>query len=367
MKVIIPRLELIALIGKIQNVVPSKPAIPILANVLVEAVDDQLIISATDLTVSMCAYIGAKVQEEGSITLPARRFFQLGRELTAPQVEIHTPSPEIATINAGSSHFKVHGMHKREFPSLPDLSEGVQFSIPSASLKELLSRSAFAAARDDSRQVLNGVLLEHAAQTATFIGTDGKRLAKIHSNVDLPPEFNGSYIIPLKAVEEMIRMLDVKDEGGLAKITLMSDKIALELKSTTLISKLLSGQFPDISRVIPAQKEQSIALHREELMTLLRQVSLFTSETSSSVRFSFTTGELHLSATSGEIGEGKVNMPVNYAGEKLEIAFNPIYFLDILRHSKDETVKFNVTDSYNPGLVTDSSTAQFVIMPMRLE
>ena len=114
MKVIIPRLELIALIGKIQNVVPSKPAIPILANVLVEAVDDQLIISATDLTVSMCAYIGAKVQEEGSITLPARRFFQLGRELTAPQVEIHTPSPEIATINAGSSHFKVHGPAAQE-------------------------------------------------------------------------------------------------------------------------------------------------------------------------------------------------------------------------------------------------------------
>lgn len=366
MKILISRLELVALIGKIQNVVPSKPAIPILANVLVEAVDDQLIISATDLTVSMRAYAEAKVLEEGSITLPARRFFQLVRELTAPQVEIHTLSPEIATINAGSSHFKIQGMHKSEFPSLPDLSEGTAFSISSSALKELLARSAFAAARDDSRQVLNGILLQNTAQMATFIGTDGKRLAKIHAKVNLPPDFTGSYIIPLKAVEEMIRMLDVKEEESVA-ITLMADKIALELKSTTLISKLLSGQFPDVSRVIPAQKEQSISLHREELMSLLRQVSLFTSESSSSVRFSFTTGELHLSATSGEIGEGKVNMPVNYAGEKLEIAFNPIYFLDVLRHSKDETVKFNVTDSYNPGLITDSSTAQFVIMPMRLE
>jgi DNA polymerase III subunit beta len=366
MKVIIPRLELVTLIGKIQNVVPPKPAIPILANILLEAIDDELIISATDLTVSMRAYVEAKIEEEGSITLPARRFFQLVRELTAPQVEIHTVSPEIATINAGSSHFKIHGMHKNEFPSLPDLSESAQFSISSAALKELLSRSAFAAARDDSRQVLNAVLLQNTAQIATFISTDGKRLAKIHSNVDLPQEFNGSYIIPLKAVDEMIRMLDVKEEA-LAKIILMSDKIALELKSTTLISKLLSGQFPDVSRIIPAQKEQSISLHREELMSLLRQVSLFTSEANSSVRFSFTTGELHLSATSGEIGEGKVNMPVNYAGEKLEIAFNPTYFLDILRHSKDEIVKFDVTSSYNPGLITDSSTAQFVIMPMRLD
>jgi DNA polymerase-3 subunit beta len=365
MKMIIPRLELIALIGKIQNVVPSKPAIPILANVLVEAIDDEIIISATDLTVSMRAYAEAKVLEEGSITLPARRFFQLVRELTAPQVEIHTVTPEIATINAGSSHFKINGMHKSEFPSMPDLSDSIQFSISSASLKELLSRSAFAAARDDSRQVLNGVLLQNTAQVVTLIGTDGKRLAKIHSNVDLPQDVRGSYIVPLKAVEEMIRMLDVKEEE--AKITLMPDKIALELKSTTLISKLLSGQFPDVSRVIPVPKEQSISLHREELMSLLRQVSLFTSDSSSSVRFSFTTGELHLSATSGEIGEGKVNMPVNYAGEKLEIAFNPIYFLDVLRHSKDEIVKFNVTDSHNPSLITDSTTAQFVLMPMRLE
>ncbi len=366
MKLVIPRLELVALIGKIQNIVPSKPAIPVLANILVEAIDDQLIVSATDLTVSMRVYAGAKVQEEGSITLPARRFFQLIRELTAPQVEIHTPSPEIATINAGTSHFKIHGMHKSEFPALPDLSEGVQFSLPSLALKELLSRSAFAAARDDSRQVLNGILLQNTFQVATFIGTDGKRLAKIHAKVDLPQDYSGSFIVPLKAVEEMVSMLDIKEEEH-ARITLMSDKIALELKSGTLISKLLSGQFPDVSRVIPAPKEQAISLHREELMSLLRQVSLFTSENSSSVRFSFTTGELHLSATSGEIGEGKVNMPVNYAGEKLEIAFNPIYFLDILRHTKDETVKFTVTDSYNPGLITDSSTAQFVIMPMRLE
>jgi DNA polymerase-3 subunit beta len=366
MKVIIPRLELIALIGKIQNIVPSKPSLPILSNVLVEAMDDQIVISATDLNLSMRAYGPAKVQENGSITLPARKLFQLIREFTAPQVEIHTLSDEIATINAGSSHFKIHGMHKSEFTALPELLDNAQFSIPSALLKELLCRTAFAAARDDSRQPLSGILLQNANKTATFISTDGKRLAKIHSAIDLPSECNGSYIIPLKTVEEMIRMLDAREEE-LAKITLMADKISLELKSATLISKLLSGQFPDLSGIIPQQKEPALSLHREELMNLLRQVSLFTSEDSSSVKFSFTTGELHLSITSKEIGEGIVKMPVNYAGEKLEIAFNPSYFLDILRNSKDETVKFNVTNSYNPGLITDSSTAQFVIMPMRLD
>ncbi len=365
MKILIPRLSLLTLIGKIQNIVPAKPAIPILANVLVEATDDEIIISATDLTVSMRVYAEAKVVEEGAITLPARRFFQLIREITAPNVELHTISPEVAMINAGTSHFKVQGMHKNEFPAFPDLSEGANFSIGAATLRDLLARTAFAAARDDSRQVLNGILLHYGNQNATFVGTDGKRLAKIHTAIDLPAEQTGSYIIPLKAVEETIRMLDAKDEA--AKVTMMSDKIAVELGSATLISKLLSGQYPDVSHIIPDKKPSPIALHREELMSLLRQVALFTSEEANSVRFTFTTGELHLSAMSGEIGEGKVNMPVNYGGEKLEIAFNPAYFLDILRHSKDDTVEFNLTDSYSPGLVTDSSTAQFMIMPMRLD
>lgn len=368
MKIVISRKELIALIGKIQNVIPSKPAIPILVNVLIEAIDDQLILSSTDLTVSMRVYADTTVQEEGAITLPAKRFFSLIRELTAPQIEIHTLSPEIALINAGSSHFRIHGMHKNEFPDLPNLAEGNQFTVPSSSLKELLIRSSFAAAKEDSRQVLNGVLLQYAQKIATFTGTDGKRLATIHSASDVPADFSGSFIIPLKAVDEMIRMLDTKEvEEESAKITLMADKIALEIHSTTLISKLLSGQFPDVSRVIPQPKEQAISLHREELMSLLRQISLFTEDSATPIRFSFSTGELHLFAATGDVGEGNVKMPVNYAGEKLDIAFNPVYFLDILRHCKDETVNFSVTDSYTPGLITDSSTAQFVIMPMRLE
>lgn len=366
MKVIISRSELASLIGKLQNIIPTKPSIPILANVLIEATAGQLIVSATDLTVSMRIYGEAKVEQEGSITLPARKFFQLIRELTAPQVEIETLSPEIAVINAGSSHFKIQGMHKNEFPSLPDLSEGAQFSMSSTSLKELLSRSAFAAAREDNHQILNSVYLQNISGLATFICTDGKRLAKIDAPTNLPAEFQGSFVIPIKAADEMIRMLDIKEEEPV-KIVLMADKIALEMKAITLISKLLSGEFPDVCKVIPQIKEQPIILHREELISLLRQVALFTSEKSSSVRFSFTPGELHLAANSGDIGEGKVKMPVNYAGEKLEIAFNPVYFLDFLRHSKDETVKFSITDSYNPGLITDSSTAEFVMMPMRLE
>lgn len=365
MKVVVNRTEFVSLIGKIQSVVSPRPSIPILSNVLLEAANDELILTATDLSVSMRVFMSAKVEEEGAITLPAKKLFQLVRELTSPQIEIQTLSPESVMVHAGSSHFKIQGMHKNEYPAVPDLSDGIQVPINSLLLKEMLAKTVFASARDDSRQVLNGVLFQKTNNTLTLIGTDGKRLAKVESSIESPSLKDGSYILPLKAVEEIIKMVENKDEPLVLKLT--NDKIGVDLSPIALVAKLLNGPYPDISRVIPEKTTSSISLHREELITLLRQVSLFTSELSSSVRFSFSQGTLHLAAMSGEIGEGKVHMPANYSGPKLEIAFNPHFFLDILRHSKDETVQFNVTDSYNPGLVTDSSHAQFVIMPMRLE
>lgn len=360
MKVQMHRADFVRLIGKIQSIVPVKPSIPILANVLIEAENDQLIISATDLTVSMRVFGAALVVEAGGITLPAKRLFQLVRELTAPEIVIETSSPEVAVIHAGSSNFRIQGMHPSEYPEFPDLSEGYQLHFKSESLKEMLLRTAFAAARDDSRQVLNGVLLQKANSLATFIGTDGRRLARNKVEIETDSAESGSYILPIKAVEEIVKITD----GESVKLILMPEKLAIETDSVTLITKLIAGQYPDISRVIPQKSENTVTLHRDELIALLRQVSLFTEE--DKVRFSFGEGALHLTATNGSIGEGKVSMPVNYSGPKLEIAFNPQYFLDILRHIKDETVKFEVSDSYNPGLITDSSEAEFVIMPMRL-
>lgn len=365
MKFQMQRSEFTKLIGKIQSIVPTKPSIPILANVRMQAENGQVIVSATDLTVSMQVSGIANIVNPGAITLPARRLFQLTRELTTPDVEIEATSADIAVVRSGSSHFRIQGIHESEFPSFPDLNEGYPLHFKAEILKDMLMRTAFAAAKDDSRQVLNGVLMQKVASLATFVGTDGKRLAKNQIEVIEENEQQGTYILPLKAVDEIVKMLD--ENGEEIKLVLMSEKLAIETADTILISKLLSGQYPEVSRVIPGKSEKGIQLHREELISLLRQVALFTSEGSHSVRFTFSDGMLQLTATSGEVGEGKVSMPVNYSGPKLEIAFNPYYFLDILRHTKDETVRFDVTDSYNPGLITDSSEAEFVIMPMRLD
>jgi DNA polymerase III subunit beta len=365
MKVTISKANITSLMNKVRTIVPNKPQIPVLSNVLLEAQDDQLILSATDLTLSIKVYIDAQVEEEGSILLPAKRLFPLISELTSPEIEIKSTGPNTASILSGTSSFKILGGNKEEFPNILELTEGEPITLSTSVFKEMLSKTAFAAGKDETRPIFSSILLERSGVFTTFTGTDGKRLAKTYTDAPAPAEWQGSFILPHKAVEEMIRLLDTKEET--LQLRFSTDKVSMQAGPVTLVSQLISGQYPDVSRIIPDKQETPIKLHREELITLLRQVSLFTSSESSSVRFTFADGELILSVMNGEMGEGRVSMPVNYREKALDIAFNPAYLLDILRHSKDETVDLTVKDAYNPGLITDSSSALFVIMPMRLE
>lgn len=371
MKFVISTQELNYLINKCQNVVAptQKATIPILSNFLVEAHNGEVVITATDLTVGVRCALEANIIEEGATTLPAKKFAQLIREITAMNVEVTTNENEVTEIVADSSRFKLNGMNRAEFPSLPDVQDAVQFKMKQADLKDMLYRTAFAVSREDNRYVLTGVYLQIAQGVATFVGTDGKRLAKAHLQINIDPSYTGSFIIPLKAVDEIFKSLSEDEE---ATVYLMNDRIAVRSSMSMVVTKLLSGEYPDYNRVIPQHPETVLSIHREELMTLLRQIALFTADTNHSVRFTFSEGELRLAATTMDVGEGKVSMPVNYTGPRLEIAFNPNFFLDILRHSDKETVTMGVTDAYNPGLITDQETLQtassplFVLMPMRL-
>lgn len=374
MKFVISTQELNYLISKVFNVVSPKATIPILSNILIEAKNGELILTATDLTVGIRCFTEAKILEEGATTLPAKKFAQLMKELTAVNVEISTNANELTEIVADSSRFKMHGMSRSEFPALPDMSEAKQLKMKQGQLREMFNRTSFAVSREDNRYALTGVFLNVEGNKATFVGTDGKRLARSYLELDADPSLTGSYIVPLKAVDEIAKNLNDEDEE--MTLFLMADKIAVQSTDTVVISKLLTGDYPDVDRVIPEKPETIVSIHRDELITLLKQVSLFTSDSSNSVRFTFGDGELKLSANTSEIGEGLVKMPVNYEGSKLEVAFNPTYFLDILRHSKGETIKMGVIDAFNPGVITDEKdepimatgpTPVYVLMPMRLD
>lgn len=373
MSFIIPAQEFNFLVSKAESVVSPKPTTPLLGTLLIEVKDGILKITATDLTVAICLETEVKMLAEGAIALPAKTLGQLTRELTSPHLQLNFNERHIAEIISGTSKFKIHGMSTAGYPVLPDISEAVSFKIPQKVLKALFARVSFAIARDPSRQVLTGALMRIAQGEITLLGTDGKRLARVHAKIDFDPDFKGSYVIPFKAVEEFSGNLS---EEGNATLHLMQDKMAIEIEGIYMITKLLAGEYPDVSRVIPESSQHIVTLHRGELMSLLRQVSLFTGHANHSVKFSFSEGNLALSANTAEVGEGKVYMPVNYSGEKLDIAFNPNYCIDILRHSEgEETVALGINDSYNPGVWTvnegalarkSAATPLFVLMPMRL-
>lgn len=372
MKFTIHTQEFNYLISKCLNVISAKPSIPILSNFVIEASNNTLQISATDLIVSIRCTSEVHIQEEGATTLPAKKLAQLIRELTSATIELTTNPNEVTEIIADSSKFKLHGMNRAEFPELPDLSQAVKLTLKQSVLKDLLFRTAFAICRDENRYVLTGAYFQVSNGRITLIGTDGKRLARSILDIE-DPSVNAACVIPLKAVDEVIKNLS--DDGDV-DIFFMPDKVAFQINGLLLITKLLVGDYPDILRVIPPTVPYMIPLHREELMTLLRQTLLFTTEEHPAVKFIFSPGELQLDAHAMEIGEGKVSMPANYQGEQLEIAFSPNVFLDVLKHCSSEVILLCLTDAYNPGVVIDQETtiynveelpSLFVMMPMRLD
>ena len=380
MKFIISTQELNHLINQAFNVVSQKATIPILSNFLIEAVTGEIRITATDLTVGVRCFTSVKILEEGAITVSAKHFAMLMRELTSAHVEITVNANDVVEIIADSSKFKLNGKNRNEFPSLPDINDARQFKIEQTDLKDLLYKTSFAVSKEDNQYALTGLLIRITEGVLKFVGTDGKRLAKAYASLGLDSTFNGDYILPLKAIDEVLKNLK---DGEMATIYLMDDKVAIEVNNIIIISKLVPGPYPEYSRVIPKDLEYNVSLHREELMILLRQVALFTADVSHSVRFTFNGGEVLLSVNSSNIGEGKVSMPVDFHGPQFVIAFNPGFFLDILKHCKSETVNLGLIDAYNPGAITElkaseeeegvnvgagslDSTPLFVMMPMRL-
>jgi DNA polymerase-3 subunit beta len=367
-KFIIAKDELARIVSRGLNVVSAKPSMPILSNLLIEASGGVVTLTATDLVVGVRCCAPAKVLEEGSTTLPAKTLSSLVRELTALNIEVTTGSNEITEMVSGSSRFKLHGMSRNEFPELPDLSGAEQAKIPRGAFHEALYRTAFASSREDNRFILTGVLIKIEAGQMSFVGTDGKRLAKASISAGADATAEGQYVLPAKAVDELLKGLAGGNDEEEVSLFFLSDRIAVQTAGFLVMAKLLTGDYPDYRRVIPNDVDTGFSLHREELISLLRQISLFMAEASHSVRFSFSDGELSLSSNTSKVGEGHVSMPVNYTGDRLDIAFNPSFFIDILRHCQGETVNLELTDAFNPGKIRDpeAEEALYVLMPMRL-
>lgn len=348
---------------KVQSIVQSKTPLPVLANVLLETENDQLSLTTTDLSVSIRTTVEANVIKPGSTTLPARKVFSIFRELNGQEIEIEVDDEDVSTIRCGSSVFKLMGKAEDEFPSLPEFDSGKQYSLEQVDFCRMLQQTSFAASHDETRYVLNGVLLSFKEDKLTVVATDGRRLALVEHECEFPSDAEADMILPSKTVNELIKTLN--DEGSLS-IRATDKQIAFEFEGILIVSKLIENTYPNYRQVIPASTEHRVTIERELLLNAARRVSLMTNDQSNTIRLSFRKNQLEISTVTQELGEAHESIAVKYEEKDVDIAFNPAYLMDPLRSLDTDEVFFEFSDELSPGLLKINRPFLYVLMPMRL-
>lgn len=347
---------------KIQSIVSARTTLPILQNILLKAEKDKLWLSATDLEVNVRAAVPAEVLKAGATTLPARRIFSIFRELAAGEIEIETDDKDVATIRCGASVFKIFGISEEEFPPLPKFEGGRTYTLEQGVFREMLRNTSYAASTDESRYILNGVLLSFKGGKLAVVATDGRRMALFEQELEFPKSAEADLVLPFKTVDELLKTL--KDEGPL-KIQATENQAAFEFDEVLIVSKLVEGTYPNFRQVIPAQCEERVPVEREALLTAVRRVALIASEKSNSVKLIFGKNRLEISVVTPEVGEARETLAVNYSGKQLSVAFNPEFLMDPLRNLAKDEIYLELTDDLSPGVVKADIPFLYVLMPMR--
>jgi DNA polymerase-3 subunit beta len=367
-------------LNQVQNVVSTRTTLPILSNVLCKASGNALQLTTTDLDVGIRCEIEVEVQKGGATTLPARRLFSIIRELPTGDIEIEVDEKNVASIKCGSSFFKIMGMPEEEFPPLPKFDGKRDFNLSQQILRDMLKRTSYAISNDETRFVLNGVLMAFKDEKLTVVATDGRRLALTEQELEFAKANEADVILPTKAVNELLRLLT--DQGDV-KIQIGENQIAFHLSkpaasaskdaappepkgSLLLVSKLIEGTYPNYRQVIPSECKERISLEREGLLTALRRAALLTSDKSNSVKLAFTKNNLSINANTPDVGEARETMAINYKGKEMSIAFNPEYMMDPLRNLDADEVFLEMTDELSPGVIKINAPFLYVLMPMRM-
>lgn len=361
----ISRSEILKPLQYIIGAVERRQTMPILGNVLLQVENNRMQMTTTDLEIELVSYCYLIDGEDGSITLPARKLFDICRSLPdEAEISLNIEN-ERAILSSGDSRFSLVTLPAGEFPTLDEFVPQAQFTLSQAQLKGLLSHTSFAMAQQDVRYYLNGLLLEAESSHVTAVATDGHRLAlaKLHTELG-----TGSHavIVPRKAIMELIKSLDEND--SVVEISLGTQSIRFEFNDVRFTTKLIDGKFPDYKRVVPSAGDKNLNVSRETFKQVLQRVSILSNDKYRGVRICLDKGVLHAESHNPEQEEAQVDMPVEYEGDSLDIGFNLTYLMDVIATTDGELLNLSFKDSNSSVLITDPSEASalYVIMPMRL-
>ena len=363
MKFSVAKEKLLEGLQQVQNVVSTRTTLPILSNVLLQAHGDEIHLTTTDLDVGVRGSCEADVEKEGATTLPARRLFNIVRELPSSEIQIDVNGKNAASIRSGQSFFKILGLPEEEFPPLPKFEDAKVVTIRQKDLRDGLRKTSYAISTDETRYVLNGVLFSFKDNKLTLVATDGRRLAMVEIELEFPRSHEADFIVPTKAVTELQRLLS--DDGEI-KVSMGSGQIAFDLSKTLLVSKLIEGNYPNYRQVIPSEAKERIKLERETFLNSLRRVSLLASDKSHSVKLSFGKNNIDITATTPEVGEAKESIAVAYKGRDFSIAFNPEFLMAPLRALTEDEVFLDLIDEMSPGVLKIQTPFLYVLLPMRI-
>ncbi len=364
MKLIVNKDAILDGLQKVQSIVSTRSTLPVLYNVYLKAEQETLWLTATDLEVTVRTSVGARVSRTGGTTLPARRVFSIFRELPENEIEIDVDDKDTASIRSGASYFKILGISEDEFPPLPKFQGTRAYSIEQKLFKMMLQSVHYAASADDTRPMLNGVLLSFKGGKFSAVATDGRRMAMWEQEQEIARDQEGEWIVPTKTVHELLQSL--KDDGTV-KIQVSESQIAFEFDSMLVISKLVDHTYPNFRQVIPSGTEQRIALERELVLTAIRRVALLLTDRTTSITLTFGKNHLEISAIVNDVGEAKEKVAIKYSGKDITVAFNPEFLMDPLKNLSTDEVTFELNNEMSPCMIKADKPFVYVLMPMRLK
>ncbi len=367
--------DLVRELALTQGVVEKKTTIPILSNILVETDGNQVFLTATDLELGIRCACPARVKKEGAGTIPAKRLLDYVRLLPDSEVQVKLGENHWASLVCGRSRTRIAGMSRESFPELPEMPETLA-EIPVKVLAQMISSTIFAISAEESRFTLSGALLILNESGLVMVATDGHRLAMVERHI-LLAGLSGSYraLLPKKAMSEILKLAN-DDATKVIEFSGNDNHLFFRIDKRLLLSRKLSGNFPDYERVLPKEHPYVVAIQRDELKSAIERVAQFSDERSRAIRIQILSGELKVHSSISETGESEETIPIDYSGGDIEIGFNAQYLVDFLRSVDQGEVEFHFKDANSAGELrpraatedaeSNGTVYRYVVMPMRI-
>ncbi len=357
-------------LGKIQGIAERRSTIPILSNILISGEKNNISIVATDLEIGVMEISEADKVEKGDICVPARKLYDIIRELSEERVEIQSGENFWVSIKTGTTIFNLPGLDPQEFPSFPVTDGSAYFSVGASDLLEMIEKTVFAASTEESRFNLNGIYMEKVKRDNEeffrMVATDGHRLSLIDKAMKTTLEEKG-IIISKRGLTELKKVLGDDDEAEVA-ISIQNNNCVFKTERIIVVVRLLEGEYPDYQQVIPTANDKHIILDRKAFIGSLRRAQVIASEKGEGVKFSIQGDSMEIRTGGPEVGNVQEEIKIDYQGNPLEVSFNARYLLDVLNIIETEKVQLELKEELSSGVIrpVDRENYLYVIMPMRL-